>query len=144
MKPQHYGNYTRLVPGFHLFLVPLGLITLTAAVVYLILSVSRGDALFAPILLACLSSIMVMTMIFCRSFACKVQDRAIRSEENMRHFVLTGKLLDPRLSMDQIIALRFASDEEFLALCGKAVNDGMSPDAIKREIKSWRADHNRV
>ncbi|WP_028608567.1 DUF6526 family protein [Paenibacillus harenae] len=144
MKPQNYGNYVRLIPAFHFFLVPLGLITLIAAIVFLILSVGSGDSLFAPLLLAVLSLMMVMTMIFSRAFACKAQDRAIRAEENLRHFVLTGKLLDPRLTINQIIALRFASDEEFLVLCAKATSDNATPDHIKRGIQNWRADYDRV
>ncbi|MFB9324574.1 DUF6526 family protein [Paenibacillus aurantiacus] len=143
-KPQHYGNYVRLVPAFHFILVPLGMISLAAAIVYFFLSVSHGDSLLASLLFVSLSLMMVMTMVLSRIFACKAQDRAIRAEENLRHFALTGKLLDPRLTMNQIIALRFASDEQFLSLCEKAVKDRIAPDAIKREITSWRADHHRV
>jgi hypothetical protein len=49
----------------------------------------------------------------CPSFALRAQDRAIRAEENLRHFILTGKPFDSRLRMSQIIALRFAPDDEF-------------------------------
>lgn len=144
MKPQNYGNYVRLVPAFHFFLVPLGFITLTAAIVYLFYTARSEESLFASLLLVCLSLMMVMTMILSRIFACKAQDRAIRAEENLRHFVLTGRLLDPSLTMDQIIALRFASDEEFVTLCEKAVNEHVAPDKIKRTIKTWKADYDRV
>jgi len=57
---------------------------------------------------------------------------------------MTGKLLDPRLTMGQIIALRFAPDAEFLALASKAASDGTSPKDIKQSIKNWRADNYRV
>lgn len=144
MKPQHYGNYVRLVPAFHFFLVPLGLITFTAAIVYLFISARSAVSLLSSLLFVCLSLMMVMTMIFSRIFACKAQDRAIRAEENLRHFTLTGKLLDSSLTMNQVIALRFASDDEFLSLCEKAAKDRTPPEAIKREIKAWRADYDRV
>ena len=86
-----------------------------------------------------------LTMLFrSRGFALKAQDRAIRAEENLRHFVLTGELHDHRLTMKQIIALRFASDEEVPTLSQRAVSEKLSPDAIKREIKNWRADFYRV
>ena len=49
-------------------------------------------------------------------FAVGAQDRAIRAEENLRHFALTGKLLDKRLRKSQVIALRFADDDEFVLL----------------------------
>ncbi|ULL18289.1 hypothetical protein DVH26_29795 [Paenibacillus sp. H1-7] len=144
MKTQSYGNYIRLVPAFHFVLVPLGFVTLTAAIVYLILAARNGISLFVSLILVSLSLMMVMTMIFSRIFACKAQDRAIRAEENLRYFVLTGKLLDPSLTMDQIIALRFAADEEFLSLCAMAVNEHAAPDKIKRSIKAWKADYDRV
>jgi Family of unknown function (DUF6526) len=73
-----------------------------------------------------------------------VQDRAIRAEENLRHFALTGKLLDPRLSIKQIVGLRFASDGEFMELARKAAEGSMSQDEIKKSVKNWRVDHDRV
>ena len=79
-----------------------------------------------------------------RVFALKAQDRAIRAEENLRHFAATGKLLDARLGTKQIVALRFASDGEFVDLARRAAETGMSPDAIKKSIKQWRADTYRV
>ena len=57
---------------------------------------------------------------------------------------MTGKLLDNRLSISQIIALRFASDEEFVALAQKAVSENLSNKQIKQEIKNWRGDYYRV
>jgi hypothetical protein len=79
-----------------------------------------------------------------RIFAMKAQDRAIRAEENLRHFVLTGKLLDPRLSVRQIIGLRFAPDEEFVALARRAVEENLSETDIKKAVKNWKADTYRV
>jgi hypothetical protein len=73
-----------------------------------------------------------------------VQNRAIRAEENLRHFAMTGKLLDPNLKMGQIVALRFASDEEYLALAKRAIEENLSRDDIKKAIKNWRADYHRV
>ena len=79
-----------------------------------------------------------------RSFALKAQDRAIRAEENLRHFVLTGKLLDKSLSISQIIALRFASEEEFIGLAESAVKEKLSNTDIKKAIKNWKEDHYRA
>lgn len=41
-------------------------------------------------------------------------------------------MLDPHLTMNQIIALRFTSDKEFLSSCEKAANDGLASDTIKK------------
>jgi hypothetical protein len=81
---------------------------------------------------------------FARSFALKAQDRAIRSEENLRYFAMTGKLLDSRLTVRQIIGLRFASDDEFVALAKRAAEENLSEDDIKKAVKNWKADTYRV
>ena len=74
----------------------------------------------------------------------KAQDRAIKAEENMRHFMLTGKLLDSRITVRQIVGLRFASDEEFVSLAKRAVEENLTEDAIKRAVKNWKSDYYRV
>jgi hypothetical protein len=83
-------------------------------------------------------------MFMCRNFALRVQDRAIRAEENLRHYVLTGKLLDTRLEPKQIAALRFAMDEEFAGLAQKTAAQNTPPKDIKQAIRQWRADHHRA
>ena len=97
------------------------------------------------------SSLIVVVMVcllllffLARLFPLKAQDRAIRAEENLRHYVMTGKLLDPKLTVRQIIGLRFASDQEFVELAGRAVEENLSEDAIKKAVKNWRADTYRV
>jgi hypothetical protein len=57
---------------------------------------------------------------------------------------MTGKLFDPNIRMGQIVALRFASDEEFLILAKRAVEENLSREDIKKAIKTWRADHHRA
>jgi len=79
-----------------------------------------------------------------RTYALKAQDRAIRAEENLRHFILTGKPFDSRLNIRQIIALRFASDEELPTLAKKAAEENLRSKEIKQQIKDWRADNYRI
>jgi hypothetical protein len=79
-----------------------------------------------------------------RQSALKAQDRAVRAEENLRHFAMTGKLLDKRLTVGQIIAVRFASDDQFVDLARQAADQNMTPDAIKRAVKTWRPDLHRA
>ena len=79
-----------------------------------------------------------------RTYALKAQDRAIRAEENLRHFILTGKPFDARLTIQQIIGLRFASDEELPVLAQKAAEEGLSSKQIKQAIQHWRADYYRI
>jgi len=91
-----------------------------------------------------LSLAMLLLFGFSRVFPLKAQDRAIRAEENLRHYVLTGRLLDKRLSVKQIVGLRFASDGEFAALAQRAADESLTPDAIKRAVKNWKTDTDRL
>ena len=49
-----------------------------------------------------------------------------------------------KLSFSQIAALRFSSDEEFLDLVHKTGSENLSGKEIKKNIKNWRADYDRV
>jgi len=144
MAEQNYANHGRLVPGFHFVLAGLILLTLIGSLVNLWLSIGNHNRLYNASLIVALSVIAAFLFVFCRTFSLKAQDRAIRAEENLRHFAMTGKLLDPRLTIRQIIGLRFASDAEFVALAQKAADEALSEDAIKRAVKNWRADTYRV
>jgi hypothetical protein len=86
----------------------------------------------------------MLAALYARSFALKAQDRAIRAEEQLRHYVITGKLLDPRLTVKQIIGLRFASNEELVALAQRAADQNLSTKDIKQAVKNWRPDTYRV
>lgn len=144
MTTQNYANHRKFVPLFHRVLLPLVLLTLIGSLVNLFQSIGDRERLYSASLIVALSIAVLMLSFFCRIFALKAQDRAIRAEENLRHFAMTGKLLDPRIGIRQVIALRFASDQEFLALAGRAAEENMAPDAIKQAIKDWRADAYRV
>ena len=87
---------------------------------------------------------MLSIALHARGFSLRAQDRAIRAEENFRYFVLTGQRIDASITIGQIIALRFASDEEFVALTAKAVEEKLKPNAIKLLIINWRADLHRL
>jgi hypothetical protein len=142
MAEQHYKNHRQLVFTYHI-LTLLALIALLIGAIRNVIQTSPGG-LYSASLLVLVSIILFSLYFHTRIFALKAQDRAIRAEENLRHFALTGKLLDSRLTLSQIIALRFASDEELPTLAQRAVDGSLSNDAIKKEIKVWRADTRRV
>ncbi len=143
MKPaQNFKNHPKLVKGFHgvLFLSILAL--LGGSVSYFFLA-EEGHAYPASLFLLTTFIFLVLVW-YTRQFPLKAQDRAIRAEENLRHYVLTGKLLPAELRMGQIIALRFAPDEEFLLLIDRAIKEGLSQKEIKMAIKNWKPDYYRV
>ena len=141
---QNYKNHRRFVPFFHFFLFGLILISTIGALNNLFRSFGNEDRLYNAALLVAICVILIFLFFFTRIFSLKAQNRAIRAEENFRHYVLTGKPLDNRLTIGQIIALRFSPDEEFTGLALAAADKRMSPDEIKRAIKNWKADHHRV
>jgi hypothetical protein len=144
MEAQSYSNHRRFVPMFHGLLFGLLGLTLIGSIVNLYESWGDHERMYSASLIVVLALCGIMTALFGRIFALKAQDRAIRAEENLRYFALTGKLLDARLTIRQIIALRFAPDAEFTGLAQRAAAENMEPDAIKRSVKIWRADLYRV
>jgi hypothetical protein len=144
MSTQNYENHVQVVTGFHKITLPILFLTFIGSVVNLVESWGDHQRLYSASLIVVLSIGLALTALFARVFALKAQDRAIRAEENLRHFAMTGKLLDSRLSVKQIVGLRFASDAEFVALARKAAEENLTPDAIKRAVKNWRADEYRV
>jgi membrane-bound ClpP family serine protease len=142
MKTQNYANHARFVPLYHFFTVIGTLVLLIGSVVNLYKS--SGDNIYNASLIVFGSLLLLLTAFYARVFALKAQDRAIKAEENFRHYVLTGKVLDKKLTVRQIIGLRFASDEEFPELAKKAVNENLSEKDIKKAIKNWKVDNYRV
>ena len=142
MKEQSYQNHRQYVFGFHIVTGLLTFAFLGGAITNLV-NASEADEYDAWLLL--LAGVIFLLMgWYLRAFALRAQDRAIRAEEHLRYFVLTGKRIDPRITMRQIIALRFADDDEFPSLVQKAADQHLSADAIKKEIKKWRADRHRA
>jgi hypothetical protein len=144
MEAQNYANHRRYVPLYHGVLFLLLVATFVGSLVNLYLSIGEHQGVYSASLISVLTICGLIQFWYSRAFATTVQDRAIRAEENLRHFAMTGKLFDPRLKIGQIIGLRFASDEEFLALAKRAVEEQMSREDIKKAIKTWRADHHRA
>ena len=144
MQEQSYTKHAKFVPMFHFVLGPIIMLTLIGSFVNLWQSFGDHERLYNASLIAAMSVALFLLFIFTRSFAMGVQDRAIRAEENLRHFVLAGKLLDARLTIKQIVALRFACDAEYVELARKAAEGSMTQDAIKKSVTNWRADHDRV
>lgn len=144
MKEQNFKNHAHYVPLYHgltAFFIIAGLIT---AVVRFVHAYQAESGRTVAALLVLLFIIAGLFFWFIRFFPLKAQDRTIRAEENLRYFSITGKLFDKRITMGQIIALRFAENDELISLAEKAVNENLSPADIKQAITKWKADHHRV
>lgn len=144
MKDQSQKNHARYVIGFHIVTFALTLALLIGSFVNLYNSLNDEGNLYSASLIVVAAIVLALYFYYIRSFPLKVQDRTIRVEENFRHYILTGKTLDSRLSMSQIIALRFAPDKEFPQLAKRAVEENLQAKQIKAAIKQWKSDHHRA
>ncbi len=144
MKEQNFKNHAKLVPLFHGLTAALLMIGFIGAIVNCFRAYHNGGGRITAALFLLLFVVGVLFFWFIRAFALGAQDRAIRAEENLRYFSITGKLFDSRLTMVQIIALRFAHNDEFIALVDSAVKENLKPIEIKQAIQHWKADVNRI
>ncbi len=141
-KPQNYKNHAKFVPVFHYIALPLLLINFVSALLRL-----TQDINFYTLNDLGLAVALVIVAVFTRLFALKAQDRVIRLEEQLRMQELLPDALKMnafRLTMGQIVALRFASDEELAELTQDALDHNTSPNALKQAVKDWRPDYDRV
>ena len=140
MTDQNLKNHQRYLPVWHL-IVPLVLLAIMIGAIRNIVK-SESSNLYSAWLIFGISLLLPVFYWYTRWFALRAQDRAIRAEENFRHFLLTGKPFDPRIRLGQVIALRFASDEEMPALAKKAIEEKLSSKEVKKAIQNWRpVDH---
>lgn len=142
MAEQSFKNHTRLVPLYHYYAFGLLLCVLIGSIVNIYNS--KPENLYSAWLIFALSIVVGLVGYFARAFALKAQDRVIRAEENFRYYVLTGKPLPKELRLRQIIALRFASDEELVQLTKQVLQENLGTKEIKQLIKNWRGDYSRL
>jgi hypothetical protein len=141
-RPQNLANHGRLDPWFHFVIIPVLAVCFGFAIYF---AVHRTNAVH--IWLAILSLAVLMLATLCRTYALKVQDRVIRLEERLRlaallHDPMRARI--PELTEAQLIALRFAADEEIPSLVERVLRENLDPKSIKKAINNWRPDYWRV
>jgi hypothetical protein len=142
MSTQNYKNHKQFVFGYHRILLPALLILFIGSLVNLF-KCTPGNC-YAASLISFASLLLFVMAYYIRMFPLIAQNRVIRAEENLRFYVLTGKLLPAEIRMSQVIALRFAPDEELEDLVKRAINENLSQTDIKKAIKNWKGDYHRV
>ena len=141
-SPQTLANHVRFDPPFHYFVLPVFAISWIVSVV---LAVRHPGFLHVWIVIFNTALIVAVTKI--RAYALRVQDRVIRLEERLRLATLLPDSLRSqitKISERQLIALRFASDEEMPALVDRVLSANLAPADIKKAIQNWRPDYWRV
>jgi hypothetical protein len=144
MAEQNFSNHTKFVPTFHFFLLPVLFLNLGWSIYRLIHTGFTWDGLIY--FLTALA--LLVGFIGARTMALRVQDRVIRMEERLRLSHLLPDDLKPRVgefTVDQLVALRFASDDELPALSRKVLNDKVTDrKTVKQMVKNWQADNLRA
>ena len=142
MQEQNFKNHPQMVPGYHYVTFAAIIALLGGSINYLLRATPENKYLASLLVLT--TVIFILIAWYARGFALKAQDRAIRAEESLRYYIMTGKALPTELRIGQIIALRFASDAEYLALVDKAIKENLGSKEIKMAIQNWKADYHRV
>ncbi len=141
-SPQTLANHIRIDPPYHYFVLPVLAITWIVSVVFAV----RHPG-FVHVWIVVFNTAIIVAVIRGRQYALKVQDRVIRLEERLRLATLLPDTLRPqiaKLSEAQMIALRFASDEELPSLVERTLSMNLQRAEIKKAIKNWRPDYWRV
>ena len=140
--PQTLANHARFDPPFHFFLGPVSLITLIWMIVKL---VQHPDVNHVALVVLTIAGVVAVFKI--RLYALRAQDRIIRLEERLRLAKLLPEALRDRaaeLTESQLVALRFASDEEVGALVEQTLANQWKRAEIKKAIRVWRPDYFRI
>jgi hypothetical protein len=141
-SPQNLKNHGRTDPAYHYFLFGILVLNLVYACAHLYRQHTISASWFLIL------SIAVFVLFFkVRLYPMKVQDRVIRLEERLRLEALAPvewRAQISKLSEDQLIGLRFASDEEVVKLAQQALEHNLTRKQIKERINNWRPDTFRV
>ncbi|GGG51855.1 DUF6526 family protein [Epilithonimonas arachidiradicis] len=146
---QNLKNHRKYYPLHHFVFYPVMLILLILslfefwdnAIDY------RNISLIWLAISAIIISIVILSLMLRQHYALGLQDRIIINEFKFRYFALTGNRLENstyQFSDAQIFALRFAEDEDLMELMHQTAQNDWSSAQIKKNIKNWKADDQRV
>lgn len=145
MQEQNYKNHVRYYIPHHFVFYPVVFFFIGLCIYF-----STKDEAQKPIwivLSIILFLIAWLSYMLRQHYALMNQDRIVRLELRFRYYLLTKKRLEDfehKLSLKQLLALRFASDEELPGLIEEAADINLSAKEIKQSIKKWTPDYMRV
>jgi len=140
---QNFKNHMKFVPVFHFFVLPVLLFNVGWAI-YRVIHAPSANVVVALIVAIAL----LLVALYGRMFALAVQDRLIRLEMRLRMEGVLPAELRPRIpefTVNQLVALRFASDAELPELASKVLAANLQDrKTIKQMIRNWQADDLRA
>ena len=142
-SPQTFENHARILPAYHYVAFPLFAINFFYALYEVVTGFTWGNLVAFGVAVA-----LILIFFIARVMVLSVQDRVIRLEETLRMRALLPADLQGRigeLTVKQLVALRFASDEELTDLTRKVLDEKIADQKIiKKLIRTWRADFQRA
>ena len=144
MEPQSYKNYVRYYIPHHFVYYPV-LITFLSFSIYF--SFTKPEQLLWIFICIIFIFLFYLAFMLRQHYALTLQNRIVRLELRYRYFTITGEKfedLEHLLNDNQMFALRFAPDDELVALAERALNDNLSGKVIKKAIVHWKGDYDRV
>ena len=142
-SPQTYATHRRFFPLYHYVALPIFLANVVFAVAHAIRQPSVFNAWLVLLAIGLVSALIAV-----RASTLIVQNRLIALEMRLR---LASSLVPelrsriPELHLRHLIGLRFAGDAELPGLVERCLRGELTTtDAVKREIREWRADYLRA
>jgi hypothetical protein len=142
-QSQTLASHRRWIPMWHFFAIPVLVANVIVVAIYFARDPRFINGWALVVAIALLTGILLS-----RTMPLRAQDRIIRLEERSRlERLLPGDLRGRvgELTASQLIAIRFAPDDEVPDLTRRALSGELkSQGDIKRAIRNWRSDHLRV
>ncbi len=145
MKEQNYDNHIFYYWPHHFFFYS----SILAAFVLCGLGIWHYPEQRAIWIMMTIAVFLIVWLAFMtrQHYALGLQNRLVRQEMRLRYHILTGRRfedIEKQLPFKVIAALRFASDNELEPLIQRAIDERLTPDQVKRSIRSWLPDTMRV
>ena len=141
--PQNYQNHTRILAAYHYVAFPLFGVNFFWALYQAVVHFSWANLVNLSLAIA-----LILLFFLARVMAVTVQDRVIRLEMRLRMREVLPSDLQARIkefSVKQLVALRFAGDDELPALARKVLDEKLEDQkAIKQMVKNWQGDLQRA
>ena len=137
-QPQTYVNHVHR-PTAWLITWFVGLLVFVVLIFH-----AYQEPTYVSFTLVALAGVVLAAVTLIRLYALRLQNRIIRVEMQVRLARLGRERDLTRLTLPQIVALRFASDAELPELVNRAISENLAPDAIKRAVSDWQGDYLRT
>ena len=144
MDKQSFKNHIRFYIPHHFVYYPTIMIFIVFSIYF---TFAKAEKLIWAFITALFVLICCLAFMMRQHYALTLQNRIVRLELCYRYFTLTGKrfeIIEVQLKDEQLFALRFASDEEFLQLIEKTISKNLTNHQIKKAIIHWKGDYHRV